>query len=89
MNTRTQLFLTSRGVVLACLVLAAGYFVVMKHWQHLIEFVPYLILLACPLMHVFGGHGRHGKQHGAHTGHHLDEKEESVGFSGRQKDVDN
>jgi ABC-type Fe3+ transport system permease subunit len=58
-------FLTSRGMAIACLLLAAGYFLVMRHWQHVLAFFPYLILLACPLMHLF----MHGG-HGGHAGHH-------------------
>lgn len=39
------------------------------HSAHLLQIAPFLILLACPLMHVFGhggGHGGHG--HGQHGG---------------------
>lgn len=28
------------------------------HWAHVMGVVPYLVLLACPLMHLL--HGRHG-----------------------------
>jgi hypothetical protein len=40
----------------------AGYFLVTEHRAHLFSYLPFLIFLACPLMHVFhhGGHGRHG-----------------------------
>lgn len=33
-----------------------------RHNAHLAQLLPFLILLACPLMHVFGhgGHGGHG-----------------------------
>ena len=32
-----------------------------RHNAHLLQLLPFLILLACPLMHVFGhGHGEHG-----------------------------
>lgn len=37
------------------------------HGAHLLQLAPFLILLACPLMHVFG-HGGHGG-HGGHAGH--------------------
>ena len=35
--------------------------VVVEHWQHLIYALPYLLLLSCPLMHLFmhRGHGGH------------------------------
>lgn len=33
-----------------------------RHNAHLLQLLPFLILLACPLMHLFGhgGHGSHG-----------------------------
>jgi len=36
-----------------------------QHRAHILGAVPYLLLLACPLMHLFmhGGHGRHASGH--------------------------
>ncbi|MBD3639498.1 MAG: DUF2933 domain-containing protein [Marinobacter sp.] len=36
-----------------------------EHKVHLLGALPWLILLACPLMHIFmhGGHGNHGGRH--------------------------
>jgi hypothetical protein len=47
-------------------VVAATY-VVTQHLEHLPTALPYLFLLACPLMHIFmhHGHGHGGHQHGA------------------------
>lgn len=42
---------------------AVGWLVV-RHSAHLFEILPFLIILACPLMHLFG-HGGHG----GHAGH--------------------
>lgn len=36
-----------------------------RHGEHLTQLLPFLILLACPLMHLFHGHGGHGA-HGRH-----------------------
>ena len=36
------------------------YWLVNEHWGHVLGALPYLILLACPLMHLFHGHGGHG-----------------------------
>ena len=41
----------------------AAYFVLTEHRAHTIQYLPFLLLLACPLMHLFHGHGRHG-EHG-------------------------
>jgi len=41
----------------------AGIAVVMlwsEHRAHLLGALPYLFILACPLMHLLGGHGSHG-----------------------------
>ena len=54
-------------------VLIAGYFLITEHRAHLYEalpYWPYLLLLACPLLHLFmhGGHGGHSRgdhRHGA------------------------
>jgi hypothetical protein len=42
-----------------------------RHGEHLSRLFPFLILLACPLMHLFG-HGHH-KGHGG-RGRHVDER---------------
>ena len=39
-----------------------GFYVLREHWGHALGFAPYLLLLACPLMHMFM-HGGHGHQH--------------------------
>jgi hypothetical protein len=42
----------------------AGYFLLTEHLAHVVGALPYLLLLACPLMHVFmhRGHGSHHHQ---------------------------
>jgi len=39
------------------------YYLLTEHLAHVTQAVPYLFLLACPLMHLFHGHGRHGHDH--------------------------
>ena len=58
-----QSFIESRGrwVVLALLTIGVGLLVI-DHWAHALGVLPYLILLACPLMHFFM-HGGHGHRH--------------------------
>lgn len=64
-NRQHGSFFTSRGgIVLIGFLLIAGYFLVTEHAAHLalaIPYLPYALLAACPLMHVFmhGGHGHH------------------------------
>ena len=40
----------------------AAYFLLTEHLTHVVGALPFLLLLACPLMHIFmhGGHGGHG-----------------------------
>jgi hypothetical protein len=42
--------------------LIAGYFLVTEHRAHLFGILPFLLVLACPLMHLFHhrGHSHHG-----------------------------
>lgn len=54
------------GLTLLVAVAVGGFYLVTEHTAHLLGALPYLILLACPLMHVFmhRGHGHHGRHHG-------------------------
>lgn len=49
--------------VLAGFVAIALFFLLTEHRAHLLGALPYLLVLACPLMHLFHRHGNHG--HGA------------------------
>lgn len=46
------------------------YYLLTEHRAHVFAFLPYLIILACPLMHLFM-HGGHGGHH-----HHSEEQKE-------------
>ena len=54
------------GLVLFVAIAVGGFYLVTEHTAHLFGALPYLFLLACPLMHVFmhRGHSHHGHQHG-------------------------
>lgn len=45
----------------------AGYYLLTEHLAHVLGALPFLLLLSCPLMHIFMHHG-HG-EHEEHTGH--------------------
>ena len=53
--------------IIWCFVAIAGFFLITEHWAHLFGILPFLLLLACPLMHLFMHHG-----HGGHGGHSND-----------------
>lgn len=51
----------------------AGYFLVTEHRAHLapaIPYLPWLLLLACPLMHLFMHHGHGDSDAGGQHNHH-------------------
>lgn len=52
--------------VLIAFLAIAGYFLVTEHSAHLalaVPYLPWLLLLACPLMHLFMHHGHGGHDH--------------------------
>ena len=66
-------WLTSRsGLVLLAFLGIAGFFLVSEHTAHVLGVLPYLLLLACPLVHFF--HGRHNGRHGGHGASPSDTK---------------
>ena len=46
-----------------------AYYLFTEHRAHLFDYLPYVLLMACPLMHLFG------HQHGGHAHHHQDTEE--------------
>ncbi|WP_375738664.1 DUF2933 domain-containing protein [Pseudomonas boanensis] len=41
----------------------AGFFLLSEHRAHVLGILPYLLLAACPLMHLFMHHGHGGHRH--------------------------
>lgn len=56
---------TANWILIGFLAVAA-FFLIAEHTAHVLGALPYLILLACPLLHFFmhRGHGSHGHRHG-------------------------
>lgn len=47
-------------VAAAMVALIGAFYLLREHWGHVAGYWPYLLLLACPAMHLFHGHhGRH------------------------------
>lgn len=55
---RARLIGTPLGWALSLAVAALGVYLLVAHTGHLFAALPYLLLVACPLMHFFG-HGKH------------------------------
>jgi hypothetical protein len=51
----------TKAPLLAIYALAAA-FLIYWHWRHLPGALPFLVVLACPLLHLFPHHG-HGRHH--------------------------
>lgn len=63
---RSRLIGTPLGWTLSLMVAAVGVYLLAAHTGHLLAALPYLLLIACPLMHFFG--------HGSHKHHKPDDK---------------
>ena len=56
-------------IILSLMVVVLGlayYF----QWQIILAYAPFLFILACPLMHLFHGHGGHGHEEEKKDHHH-------------------
>jgi hypothetical protein len=47
-------------VALLMVALIVVFYLLREHWGHVAGLWPYLLLLACPVMHLFHGRGAHG-----------------------------
>jgi hypothetical protein len=84
METRRQTPASSRpwtGLILIGFLGVAAFFLVTEHTAHLFGALPYLLLLLCPLMHLFMHHGHHGSHddHNRPTGHAQTDDGQSMG----------
>jgi DUF2933 family protein len=64
---------STQGIALLGFLGVAGFFLISEHWAHLYGALPYLLVLACPLMHLFHRHGGHGG-HAPHRGDGEDDE---------------
>jgi Protein of unknown function (DUF2933) len=60
-SSPTPWWRTRSGLVLCGFLLIGGFYLITEHTAHLFGVLPYLLILACPLMHLFHHHG-HGRQ---------------------------
>ena len=61
---RRPFLATAAGPVLIGFLAIAAFFLITEHSAHLFGILPWLLLAACPVMHLFMHHG-----HGGHEGH--------------------
>lgn len=67
MGAKSENWTSLHGLVVLILVVVSLYFLLVEHGSHVLPYLPYLILLLCPLMHLF----MH-KSHGGHKHNHTD-----------------
>ena len=78
MNETHEPFWSSpKGMVAILAIGFLGYFLFIEHREHVFQFLPYLIILLCPVMHIFmhGGHGHGGQGNHKSHDHHESESE--------------
>jgi hypothetical protein len=64
------------GIALLVVALVGGFFLYTEHRAHLLGVLPFLLVLACPLMHVFMHHGhRQGGHSRGHTPREQDNEQ--------------
>lgn len=61
LGDRVRLHRTPLGVGLSLVAAGIGAYLLIQHTGHVLSAIPFLILLACPLMHLLG----HGRRHHA------------------------
>tara|TARA_R110001592_G_scaffold116060_2_gene317048 strand:- start:11604 stop:11900 length:297 start_codon:yes stop_codon:yes gene_type:complete len=89
---KTSFWLTPKGLAALGLIGAATYFLLIEHRQHVWQYLPFLILLACPFMHLFmhkghGGHSNH-REHGSSGEGEPDQDAYQRGLEEGRKQVD-
>ncbi len=66
---RPSFWKSKAGLVAAGFLVIGLFFLLSEHRAHLFGVLPFLLILACPLMHLFMHRG-----HGGHGGHHHQEQ---------------
>lgn len=74
MTVQKSFWRSGKGMAACLFVAVVVYMLLMEHRAHVSQYLPFLILLLCPLMHVFmhGGHGGHD-----HDDHHGESPEDA------------
>lgn len=64
---KTPWWRTKSGLVLIGFLAVGAFFLIAEHRAHVFGALPYLLILACPLMHLFHHHGHGGHDHSKHS----------------------
>jgi hypothetical protein len=69
---------SATGIITIGFLGVAGFFLLTEHTAHVFGVLPWLLIAACPLMHLFmhHGHGHSSHNHSAGSDHADDEPEQ-------------
>ena len=70
MSANKSIWGSTQGIAAIGMIGAVSYFLFMEHQEHIFEFLPYLIFLLCPLMHLF--------MHKGHSHSHSNRDQEEI-----------
>ena len=78
-NTRHEPVRIPIWMALGLFIAIATFFLWEEHRAHILGAVPYVLLLLCPIIHLFMHRGDHaqGGTHAGHTGHRRDDGDRS------------
>ena len=84
MTSKPGYWTSLHGLAVLTLVGFALYFLFVEHTDHVLPYLPFLIILLCPLMHIFMHKSHSGYGHGEHHRQQPD-GETPVTFKPRRK----
>ena len=85
MATKPGYWTSLHGLATLTLVGAALYFLLVEHGAHTLPYLPFLIILMCPLMHLFMHKGHSNHDHGDHKNQNVEEAYRRGLEEGRQE----
>lgn len=78
----TEFWRSKTGIVCAGFLAIAAFFLITEHTAHVLGALPWLLLAACPLMHLFMHHGGGTHDHGPRSDTSRDD---GTGAPGEQR----
>jgi hypothetical protein len=90
MAKNCSFWFSPKGLAALGLIGAASYFLLMEHREHVVQWLPFLILLLCPLMHLFMHHGHSHRSSGKERMHQPSGEEDEAyrrGYDAGQKET--
>jgi hypothetical protein len=78
-DNKAKFWRSKTGIACAGFLVIAAFFLVTEHTAHVLGALPWLLLAACPLMHLFMHHGGGAHDHNARSGVKRDDGTGSAG----------